>query len=169
MSTSALSAAPIPLHIAGEPAAPPAPDVLGTSTGTERPPAPTARPEAADWAALGVEPRWRGQETGDCAAVLSPHLGPATGREPYKRYAEGARQRGETGLVIACIGAGKHSYNVFSGSVAPGIHLPGHHGQISANPLPAGVSPELTDGLDHAEHGLATRLLNHPPRTPGSA
>ncbi|MFD7125069.1 hypothetical protein ACFV9X_13210 [Streptomyces anulatus] len=43
MSTSALSAAPIPLHIAGEPAAPPAPDVLGTSTGTERPPAPTAR------------------------------------------------------------------------------------------------------------------------------
>ncbi|MFE9240486.1 hypothetical protein [Streptomyces sp. NPDC007007] len=169
MSTSALSAAPIPLHIAGEPAAPPAPDVIGTSTGTERPPAPTARPEAADWAALGVELRWRGQETGDCAAVLSPLSGPATGREPYKRYAEGARQRGETALVIACIGAGKHSYNVFSGTVAPGIHLPGNHGQISANPLPAGVSPELTDSLDHAEHDLATRLLNHPPRTPGSA
>ncbi|WP_260988067.1 hypothetical protein [Streptomyces sp. CFMR 7] len=100
--------------------------------------------------------------------MLSPLLGPATGRDPCKRYAEGARQRGETGLVIACIGAGKHSYNVFSGSVAPGIHLPGHHGQISASPLPAGVSPELTDGLDHAEYDLATRLLN-PPRTPGSA
>ncbi|MFC8726477.1 hypothetical protein [Streptomyces bacillaris] len=95
--------------------------------------------------------------------MLSPLLGPATGRDPCKRYAEGARQRGETGLVIACIGAGKHSYNVFSGTVAPGIHLPGHHGQISANPLPAGVSPQLTDGLDHAEHDLATRLLNHPP------
>ncbi|MEV7641341.1 hypothetical protein AB0O32_15495 [Streptomyces rubiginosohelvolus] len=162
MSTSALSAAPIPLHIAGEPAAPPAPVVLGASTGTERPPAPTARPEAADWAALGVEPRWRGQETGDCAAVLSPLSGPATGREPYKRYAEGARQRGETALVIACIGAGKHTHNVFSGTVAPGIHLPGHHGQISASPLPAGVSPELADGLDHAEHDLATRLLKHP-------
>ncbi|WP_329353789.1 hypothetical protein [Streptomyces anulatus] len=165
MSTSALSAALIPLHIAGEPAAPPAPVVIGASTGTERPPAPTARLEAADWAALGVEPRWRGQETGDCAAVLSPLSGPATGREPYKRYAEGARQRGETALVIACIGAGKQTHNVFSDTVASGIHLPRYHGQISASPLPAGVSPELTDGLDHAEHDLATRLLNNPPHT----
>ncbi|MFH8620121.1 hypothetical protein ACH4E8_34270 [Streptomyces sp. NPDC017979] len=77
-----------------------------------------------DWAALGVEPRWKDQETGDCAAVLSPVRGPATGLEPYKRYAAGARQRGETALVVACTGAGERRHNVFSGTVAPGIHLP---------------------------------------------
>lgn len=165
MSTPGPSAAPIPLHIAGEPPAPPAPDVIGTFGAPGPQPAPTVRPEALDWAALGVEPRWKNQETGDCAAVLSPFLGPATGLEPYKRYAAGARQRGETALVVACTGAGKRSHNVFSGTVAPGIHLPDRHGSISANPLPAGVSLELADGLDHAEHDLGTRLLNRPPDT----
>ncbi|MEV6502196.1 hypothetical protein [Streptomyces prunicolor] len=165
MSTPGPSAAPIPLHIVGEPPALPAPNVIGTSAGPDRRPAPAVRPGVVDWAALGVEPRWKGQETGDCAAVLSPVRGPATGLEPYKRYAAGARQRGETALVVACTGAGKRSHNVFSGTVAPGIHLPDHYGSISANPLPAGVSPELADGLDHAEHDLGTRLLNRPPDT----
>ncbi|MFF8617148.1 hypothetical protein [Streptomyces sp. NPDC015350] len=165
MSMPGPSAAPIPLHITGEPPAPPAPDVIGTSGGPGRQPAPTARPGAVDWAALEVEPRWKDQETGDCAAVLSPFLGPATGGEPYTRYAAGARQRGETALVVACIGAGTRSHNVFSGPAAPGIHLPQYFGSIAANPLPAGVSPELADGLDHAEHDLGTRLLNRPPAT----
>ncbi|MFE6496297.1 hypothetical protein [Streptomyces sp. NPDC057748] len=165
MSTPGPSAAPIPLHIVGEPPAPPAPDVIGTSAGPGRRPAPAARPGAVDWAALGVEPRWKEQETGDCAAVLSSDRGPATGLEPYKRYAAGARQRGETVLVVAGAGAGERRHNVFSGTVAPGIHLPHHYGSISVNPLPAGVSPELADGLDHAEHDLGTRLLNRPPDT----
>ncbi|MEU6572078.1 hypothetical protein [Streptomyces parvulus] len=163
MSTPIPSSAPVPLHIVGEPPASPAPDVIGTSGGPGRRPAPAVRPAAADWAALGVEPRWNGQETSDCAAVLSPFRGPATGLEPYKRYVAGARQRGETVLVVACIGAGQHRHNVFSGTVAPGVHLPDHYGSIAANPLPAGLSPELADGLDHAEHELGTRLLNRPP------
>ncbi|MEV4000288.1 hypothetical protein ACFYPK_31765 [Streptomyces halstedii] len=112
-----------------------------------------------------MEPRWKGQETGDCAAILSPVLGPATGLEPYKRYAAGARQRGETALVVACTGAGERRHNVFSGTVAPGIHLPARYGSIAANPLPAGVNPELADGLDHAEHELGTRLLGRSPDT----
>ncbi|WP_250305410.1 hypothetical protein [Streptomyces sp. A 4/2] len=165
MSPSGPSAAPIPLHIVGEPPAPPAPDVLGTSGGPGRQPAPAVRPGAVDWAALGVEPRWKDQETGDCAAVLSPVCGPATGLEPYKRYAAGARQRGETALVVACIGAGERRHNVFSGTVAPGVHLPPYYGSIAANPLPVGVSPEIADGLDHAEHDLGTRLINRPPDT----
>ncbi|MEU5196135.1 hypothetical protein AB0G86_19100 [Streptomyces scabiei] len=165
MSTSGPSAVPIPLHIAGEPPASPAPDVIGTSGGLGRRLAPVVRPGVVDWAALGVDPRWMGQETGDCAAILSPALGPATGLEPYKRYTAGARQRGETALVVACTGAGERSHNIFSGTVAPGINLPDHYGSISANPLPAGVSPELADGLDHAEHDLGTRLLNRPPDT----
>ncbi|MHC3392246.1 hypothetical protein ACLQ2E_22700 [Streptomyces lavendulocolor] len=165
MSPSGPSAAPIPLHIVGEPPAPPAPDVLGTSAGPGRQPAPAVRPGAVDWAALGVEPRWKDQETGDCAAVLSPVCGPATGLEPYKRYAAGARQRGETALVVACIGAGERRHNVFSGTVAPGVHLPPYYGSIAANPLPVGVSPEIADGLDHAEHDLGTRLINRPPDT----
>src|SRR5690606_22201053 len=164
-STSGPSAAPIPLHTAGEPLAPPAPDVIGTSAGAGRRPAPAVRPGVVDWAALGVEPRWRNQETGDCAAILSLFLGPATGLEPYKRYVAGTRKRGETALVVACTGAGKRSHNVFTGTVAPGIHLPHYYGSISANPLPAGVSPELADDLDHAEHDLGTQLLNRPPDT----
>ncbi|MFD8947549.1 hypothetical protein ACFV0B_01645 [Streptomyces xanthophaeus] len=165
MSTSGPSAAPIPLHIVGEPPAPPAPHVLGTSAAPGRQADPAVRPGALDWTALGVEPRWKDQETGDCAAILSPVRGPATASEPYKRYAAGARQRGETALVVACIGAGTRSHNVFSGTVAPGIHLPHYYGSISANPLPAGVSPEVADGVDHAEHDLGTRLLNRPPDT----
>ncbi|MBE8477480.1 hypothetical protein [Streptomyces justiciae] len=165
MSMSGLSADPIPLHIDGELPAPPAPDVIGTSAGAGRRPAPAVRLGRVDWAALGVEPRWKGQETGDCPAVFSPVRGPATGLEPYKRYAAGARQRGETALVVACIGAGERRHNVFSGTVAPGIHLPHRYGSISANPLPLGVSPALGDGLDHAEHDLGARLLNRPPGT----
>ncbi|THA57048.1 hypothetical protein E6P78_31655 [Streptomyces sp. A0958] len=165
MSTPGPSAVPIPLHIVGEPPAPPAPDVIGTSAGAGRRPAPAVRPGVVDWVALGVEPRWKDQETGDCAAVLSPVRGPATGLDPYKRYAAGALQRGETALVVACTGAGKRSHNVFSGTVAPGIHLPDHYGRISANPRPSGVNPELADGLDHAEHDLGTRLLNRSPDT----
>jgi hypothetical protein len=165
MSTSGPSAAPIPLHIAGEPPAPPAPHVIGTSAGAGPRPDPAVRPNVVDWAALGVEPRWKDQETSDCAAILSPFLGPATGLEPYKRYAAGARQRDETALVVVCTGAGERRHNVFSGTAAPGIHLPNYYGSISANPLPAGVSPELADNLDHAEHDLGTRLLNRPPDT----
>jgi hypothetical protein len=164
MSMSGPSAAPIPLHIAGERSAPSAPHVIGTSAGPARA-APAVGPNVVDWAALGVEPRWKDQETSDCAAVLSPILGPATGLEPYKRYAAGVRKRGETALVVACTGAGRRSHNVFSGTVAPGIHLPHYYGSISANPLPVGEFETHADGLDHAEHELGTRLLNRPPVT----
>ncbi|MFD4210455.1 hypothetical protein ACFWRG_31205, partial [Micromonospora tulbaghiae] len=62
MSTSGPSAAPIPLHIVGEPPAPPAPHVLGTSAAPGRQADPAVRPGVLDWTALGVEPRWKDQE-----------------------------------------------------------------------------------------------------------
>ncbi|WP_435060532.1 hypothetical protein [Streptomyces sp. bgisy060] len=55
MGPSGPSAVPIPLHIDGEPPAPPAPYVIGMSAGPGRRPAPVARSEALDWAALGGE------------------------------------------------------------------------------------------------------------------
>ncbi|MFJ5635046.1 hypothetical protein ACIQF5_20715 [Streptomyces goshikiensis] len=139
--------------------------MIGTSARPARRPDSAVWPGGVHWAALGVAPRWKDQETGDCAAVLSPVLGPATASEPYRRYPAVARQRGETALVVACTGAGERRHNVFSGTVAPGIHLPDRYGSVSANLLPAGASPELADGLDHAEHDLGTRLLNRPPDT----
>ncbi|WP_051812172.1 hypothetical protein [Kitasatospora sp. MBT63] len=168
MSTTSPSAAPVPLHIAIEappPPAPFAPTVIGSAAGPHNRPSPAPKPTGPDWAALGIELRWKDQETSDCAAILSPVLGPATGAEEYTRYAAGAQRRGESVLVVACTGAGERSYNVFSGTVAPGIHLPGAYGQITANPLPNGVRPELADNLDHAEHELGARLLNSPPNT----
>jgi hypothetical protein len=163
MSTLGTGAAPVPLHIVSEPPSPPAPEVIGTAAGAGRQPSPAPRPGSLNWAALGVEPRWKGQETSDCAAILSPVLGPATGVEGYTRYAEGARRRGETVLVVACIGAGERHHSVFSGTVAPGINLPGLYSSIAANPLPDGASLELANGLDHAEHDLGARLLNRSP------
>ncbi|MFD5434192.1 hypothetical protein ACFWJ4_18810 [Kitasatospora sp. NPDC127067] len=168
MSTTSPSAAPVPLHISVEappPPAPFAPTVIGSVAGPGSRPTSEPQPTGPNWAALGIEPRWKGLETSDCAAILSPVLGPATGAEEYTRYAAGALRRGESVLVVACTGAGEHRHNVFSGKVAPGIHLPDRYGQIAASPLPAGVCPHLAGGLDHAEHELGARLLNRPPET----
>ncbi|MBD0675667.1 hypothetical protein [Streptomyces sp. CBMA156] len=155
----------LPIHIARKPRQPKpfAPIVLSVnSTVPDGQLREEPRPAEPDRAALGVEPRWTGTDTSDCAAVLSPNRGPATEQEAYTRYAAGARQRGETALVIALAGAGPYTRSAFHGDVAPSINLPEDNGAIGLQRLPSGIRPRPADNLDDAEHDLALRLLNRP-------
>ncbi|MFJ9521871.1 hypothetical protein ACIRPK_26905 [Kitasatospora sp. NPDC101801] len=161
----------VALHIASEPSqpAPFAPRILSASTTASTGPDPeAAEPAEPDWQALGVEARWIGTDTSTCAAVLSPVAGPATGSEEFKRYTAGARQRSETALVIASIGAGRTptARNVFDQGFDHKIHLPNPYGWIGGRLLPAGVRPQLADNLDSAERDLALRLRNRRPDSP---
>ncbi|MFE4517551.1 hypothetical protein ACFRMQ_25530 [Kitasatospora sp. NPDC056783] len=158
----------VPIHIAREPRQPKPTALLVMSTRSTVPGGQLReepQPVEPDWTALGVEPRWTGTDTSDCAAILSPDRGPVTEHGAYTRYAAGVRQRGETALVIALAGAGPNTRNVFHGDVAPSINLPENNGAIGVQRLPSGVRPRPADNLDDAERDLALRLLDRPAET----
>src|SRR6266487_1293202 len=56
------------------------------------------------WQKHGVEPRWLGMETSDCAAALDPSIFHSHGADELKRFLAGAGSRDETALVIATVG-----------------------------------------------------------------
>src|SRR6266542_2042095 len=57
-----------------------------------------------DWRQHGVEPRWLGTETSDCAAALNPSIFHGPGADELQRFLAGAGSRQEPALVIATIG-----------------------------------------------------------------
>ncbi len=73
-----------------------------------RPPQPKRRSGLADpgfeWQKHGVEPRWLGMETSDCAAALDPSVFHSHGADEWQRFLAGAGGRHETALVIATVG-----------------------------------------------------------------
>jgi hypothetical protein len=60
--------------------------------------------EKVSWEANGVEPRWLGQETSDCAAAFDPSVFHNHGVDELRRFLAGAHARRETALLIATIG-----------------------------------------------------------------
>lgn len=57
-----------------------------------------------DWPRHGLDPRWLGMETSDCAAALDPIIYAGHGAEELERFFSGAGVRGEMALIIATIG-----------------------------------------------------------------
>jgi hypothetical protein len=116
------------------------------------------------WAKHGVQPRWLGQESGECAVALEPGIYHNTGHEEYKRFLAGAAGRGETALLISSISdvnAPRRS-NVFA-SWDASVLMPLDGASIGGRRLPEGALPKLADDLDAVEHDLAVRLPNRPP------
>ena len=52
-------------------------------------------PDQLDWQKHGLQPRWLGMETGDCAAALVPGAFVGGGTSERDRFLAGARLRGE--------------------------------------------------------------------------
>jgi hypothetical protein len=120
-----------------------------------------------DWRRHGIEPRWLGMETSDCAAALNPSIFHSRGADELHRFLAGARSRQEPALVIATIGGADDDVprSVLSRDDAS-VHLPGLHCSISGRRLPTGSRPTLAAGLPAADRDLGLRLLGRPAAAP---
>ena len=99
---------------------------LRDPSGTDAPPSPGPRERSrlgsggVDWTALGVDPRWIGRESSDCAAALTPGIYASEGSRERDRYIAGAARRGEIAVLISTIGNADGTHrNVFSSTTRP--------------------------------------------------
>lgn len=111
-----------------------------------------------DWSRLGLEPRWLGSESSDCAAALDLSTSSSHGGRELKRFLEGAARRAETAILISALGEDR-SKDPFRG---PGslLILSEWNAAIGAERLPGGVKPELAPDVSGADRDLGLRLLN---------
>jgi hypothetical protein len=117
-----------------------------------------------EWQQHGVEPRWLGMETSDCAAALDPNIFHGHGADELERFLAGTRSRQETAIVIATIGdAEDNSPRSVLSRYDASVSLPGFHGAISGRRLPAGTRLALATELSRADRDLGLRLLSRPP------
>ncbi|WP_254407032.1 tropomyosin [Streptomyces sp. GMY02] len=123
--------------------------------------------EAVDWRRHGLQQRWLGMESSDCAAALSPGHVHNQDDEGMKRLFGGARRRGELALVLTVIGQvdEDRTHNVF-GSADASVHLSDLFTSVVARRLPAGTRPSIAPGLSGADRDLAIRLLTRPADDP---
>lgn len=114
---------------------------------------------AFDWARHGLEPRWLGMETSDCAAALDPRNYHNSGAEERDRFLAGTRTRGETALVIATMGDTDDIHPRMLGATADAsISIPDLDTSISGAHLPSGATTTLAGGLAGADRDLGLRL-----------
>jgi hypothetical protein len=120
-----------------------------------------------EWWRHGVEPRWLGMETSDCAAALDPSIFHGHGADELQRFLAGARSRQEPAVVIATIGdAGDDFPRSVLSRYDASVHLPGLRCSINGRRLPAGSRPSLAAGLSAADRDLGLRLLSRPTAAP---
>jgi hypothetical protein len=164
----------IPVHV-GQPA-PTEEDPVDAGTGADAPGSRWPPPHQSrvplvgagvDWRRHGVEPRWLGMETSDCAAALNPSIFHSHGADELQRFLAGARSRQDPALVIATIGDAGDDFprSVLSRHDAS-VHLPGLRCSINGRRLPTGSRPTLAAGLSAADRDLGLRLLGRPAAAP---
>jgi hypothetical protein len=120
-------------------------------------------PEGVDWQKHGLEPRWLGMETSDCAVALGPGFSATQGADERDRFLAGTRRRGEIALVVAVVGdAGDDSPRDVLSQYDSSVHLSTMFTSVNGRRLPAGARPGIAAGLGSADRDLALRLLNLP-------
>lgn len=116
-----------------------------------------------DWTALGVDPRWVGMESSDCAAALKPGIYDSDGARERDRYIAGAARRGETAVLFSPIGnADGTRRNIFS-TYEASVSLSLGSGSVCGRRLPQGATVGLAGDLNRADRDLALRLKNWAP------
>jgi len=114
-----------------------------------------------DWQQHGLEPRWLGMETSDCAAAIDPSIFHSRGAAELDRFLTATNARGELALIVATIGdADDEFFRSQFGAADASVPLPGYAGSISGVRLPAGVRPTLAPNAKGADKDLGLRLLN---------
>lgn len=124
-------------------------------------------PGGLDWQEHGLQPRWLGMETSDCAVALEPSIFHGHGADELDRFLAGARMRDELALVVAVIGdidddRARSVLSHFDSS----IHLGKIFTSVNGRRLPAGTRPEIAPDLSSADRDLAIRLLTRPADAP---
>lgn len=132
------------------------------STGAQ----PARIPPTLNWDKNGLEPRWLGTETSDCAIALEPGFFSNTGADEKDRFLAGARQRGELALLISMIGnlgdpRPRDPRSRYDASVNLTLDT-----SVLGRKLPTGTRPEVAPGLGAADRDLANRLLTRPGESP---
>jgi hypothetical protein len=154
----------VPVHVGQlEPTSPTEHPIAARRRG-ERP---SRVPAGLAWHQHGVEPRWLGMDTSDCPVAVEPSIFHNHGADELDRFLAGARQRGETALVVVVIGdvAGgspRHPLSRVGASVRLGTLYTG----VADRRLPAGTRPATAADLDAADRDLAIRLLTRPADAP---
>jgi hypothetical protein len=119
-----------------------------------------------DWVALGVEPRWLGMETSDCAAAIDPSIFASQGAAELKRFRAGVAQRAETAVILVTVGASDGPVRTSSLFGAGASVLLASDTMVSGRRLPSGSRPHLADNLELADRDLAMRLLSRSVSAP---
>jgi hypothetical protein len=124
-------------------------------------------PDGLDWHKHGMQPRWLGMETSDCAVALEPSIFHGHGADELDRFLHGARSRSELALVVAVIGdadddRARSPLTRFDSSVRMNKTLTSIYGRR----LPAGTRPVIVPELSSADRDLAMRLLSRPADAP---
>jgi hypothetical protein len=148
---------PIPIHVGLQA---PSPEPRAHFGLRNRPPRVMPYDDVAfDWAQHGLEPRWLGTETSDCASALDPRNYHNSGAEEQDRFLAGTRTRGETALVIATMGDGDYTEARMLGATADAsISIPDFDTHISGAHLPSGATVTLATGLTGADRDLGLRI-----------
>lgn len=124
-------------------------------------------PSGLDWQKHGLQPRWLGMDTSDCAVALNLEIYASYGASERDRFLAGAQRRGELALVVAAIGnisddSPRNPLSRFDSSMRLGDIYTSVYGRR----LPQGTRPEIVPSLSRADRDLALRLLNRQANTP---
>jgi hypothetical protein len=124
-------------------------------------------PDELGWQKHGLEPRWLGMESSDCAVALQPGFYASGGASERDRFLAGAQRRGEIALVVAVIGdvteSGSHNPLSWYDS---SVNLSDIGTNLNGRRAPAGSQTELVPGLSAADRDLALRLRTRPGGSP---
>jgi hypothetical protein len=124
-------------------------------------------PGDLDWAKHGLQPRWLGMETSDCAITIEPGYFTGHGLDERRRFIAGAAQRGETALVVTSIGnADGDDPRRPTASFDASVRLADLYTSVGGRRLPAGARPTIAPDLNPADRDLAIRLLTRPQAAP---
>lgn len=124
------------------------------------------RSPSIDWRRHGLEPRWLGMETSDCAAAIDPGIFHDRGAQELDRFLAGASSRNEVALVVATIGSEVYGPRDPFAAADSSILMPGLVGMIRGRRLPSGARASLVSDAPAADRDLGMRLLNRPPDAP---
>ncbi|GII59441.1 hypothetical protein Pth03_78300 [Planotetraspora thailandica] len=152
---------PIPVHVALS-----NPSMSKPTWGSRRPE--TFIDSRIDWAKHGFEPRWLGEESSDCAAALDPSHLHNSGADEWRRFLEGAHNRGETALIILTMGHKDDDStrsNLFANDASVDV-TPAVGTRVTGRRLPIGTKPELADEVPVPERDLGLRLLTRSADAP---
>ncbi len=115
-----------------------------------------------DWEALGLTPRWVGDDASEAIAALEPSRFHGRGADEWERFLRGTASRDETALAVTLIGDDSPPVYRAQGSPWAGVTIPYGSGQISTSVggewMKLSSPPEPPSDLRGADRNLAMRI-----------